>query len=137
VRATGWLTEQQKERLRNLEQEHILLIYEEGNYELQPYWQIPNVAGGDGSVRAFIFSRKEKVYVVFWHTHSEAAMKLDIPASKVHLLEELGKPIDIKTWADGSIEVAAGRRRYLECAGLSEQQVIEAFQNAKHKEFNQ
>ena len=130
VRACGWLTEQQKEQLRNLEQEYILLTDEEGRYELQPYRQIPDVAGGDDSVRAFIFGRKGKVYVVFWHAYSAAAMKLEIPASKVRLLEELEKTINVKTCVDGGIEVTIGPRRYLECL-LTEQQVIEAFQNAK------
>jgi hypothetical protein len=35
-----WLTRAQKEALRNLDQEHILLINEKGEFELVPYWEI-------------------------------------------------------------------------------------------------
>jgi hypothetical protein len=51
--AENWLSETQKSQLRDLNQEHLLLIDEQGNYELSPYREIPNVAGGARSARAF------------------------------------------------------------------------------------
>src|SRR5690606_12243639 len=57
VRINGWLTEEQKLSLQKLEQEHILLINEKNEFELQPYDQIMNVADNSKEVRAFIFER--------------------------------------------------------------------------------
>ena len=74
VRAKNWLTEEQKLALRNLEQEHILLINEDKEYELVPYDQIKDAANGSSDILAFIFERKDERFVVYWHTTGSGSL---------------------------------------------------------------
>jgi hypothetical protein len=95
ARLQDWLTEAQMRSLRNLDQEHILLINEEGNFELAPYAQVEKFAGGDPSGRAFVFERGRKVYGVYWHTSGQASLEVALPSAKVRLMKEMGsrKPL--------------------------------------------
>jgi hypothetical protein len=130
VRARGWLSGRQKTALQNLDQEHTLLIDEAGALELVPYSQIEKVAGRDGPARAFIFTRKAKVYVVFWHTSGEGSMEVPLDAIKTRLMPELGKPQTVPRVA-GGIRVPLAGRMYLECDGVSHETIVQAFQNAR------
>ena len=51
-------TEEQKKMLQNLQQEHILLVNEQNNFELVPYAHITEAANGSKELRAFIFERQ-------------------------------------------------------------------------------
>ena len=53
--------------LKDLKQEHILLVNEKNELELVPYDQIKNLANGNREVRAFTFRRNNESYVVYWH----------------------------------------------------------------------
>jgi hypothetical protein len=130
VRAKGWLTARQKTDLRNLDQEHILLIDEQGSFELTSCSQIEGVAGKDSPARAFVFERKAKVYVVFWHRSGNASLEIPLKPEGVRLMAELGKPLDV-TKTDGVIQVPLAGRMYLECRGVSREKVIAAFHNAR------
>ncbi|HEX4810406.1 MAG TPA: hypothetical protein VH325_15825 [Bryobacteraceae bacterium] len=130
VRAKGWLTETQKAALRNLDQEHTLLIDEQGAFELAPYTQIERVAGQNAPARAFVFQRKGKVYVAFWHTSGTASLAIPLQAHAVQLMAELGKPRTVTQSAGGIVLPLAGRM-YLEFEGVPRDKVIAAFQNAK------
>jgi hypothetical protein len=130
VRARGWLSGGQKVALQNLGQEHTLLIDETGALELVPYSQIEKVAGRDGPARAFIFTRKAKVYVVFWHTSGEGSMEIPLDAVKARLMPELGKPRTMPKVA-GGIRVPLAGRMYLECDGVSHETIVRAFQHAR------
>ena len=109
VRAKGWLTEEQKEALKDPKQEHILLINESGAYELVPYTQI---RCGCDEIRAFAFCRLNKNYVVFWHKSGQGNMKLSF-AGEYMLETELGRE-DLKALrlGDRLILPAAGRRYF-------------------------
>jgi hypothetical protein len=78
ARLNGFFTNEQKKLLKNPHQEHILLLDEKGNFELQAYEQIHDVAGGKPAIRAFIFERQNKTYVVYWHVSSEGKIELNI-----------------------------------------------------------
>ncbi|MBN1290865.1 MAG: hypothetical protein JXB48_03420 [Candidatus Latescibacteria bacterium] len=129
VRARDFLTQEQKKALRNLDQEHTLLIDENGALELIPYEQIPDVAGGTSAVRAFVFGRAEDVCVVYWHTSGEASIKVPLESNSVRLYKELGKEIPVQSQSDSCI-LPASARHYLVCT-LPKDTVIEAFQLAK------
>jgi hypothetical protein len=129
VRARNWLSAAQKTELRNLDQEHILLIDEQGNYELVRYREIPKVAGGAVSARAFIFERRKNLCVVFWHTSGSAALQLSLPRHDVRLMAQLGKELPIEE-ASGRIRVPLGGRLFLECKNVSQDRLIAAFQTA-------
>ena len=87
VRVNGWLTDAQKRQIiENQQQEHILLINEQKDYELVPYAQIPT---SDENLRAFGFERNGKSYVVYWHTRGEGTVKLPF---SVTVQDELYSP---------------------------------------------
>ncbi|HEY3458302.1 MAG TPA: hypothetical protein VGK64_27225 [Bryobacteraceae bacterium] len=130
ARAKNLLSPAQKIALRNLDQEHTLLIDEQGGFELTPYLEIENVGGGKTPARAFIFSRKEKTYVVFWHMSGKASMDVPLEGGAVRLMAELGKSLDLQK-VIGGIRIPLEGRLYLECGGVPRETIVRAFQNAK------
>ena len=128
VRATDFLTKKQKEGLKDLDQEHTLLINEEGNFELVPYEQIPNIANGSKDVRAFIFERNNKTWVVYWHISGEGELELPVSSDKISLFEELGKEMPLQENTE-NITVPVGNRRYIQF-NLSNKEVIDLFSKA-------
>lgn len=123
VRAKKWLTEEQKEALRDPKQEHTLLINEQGEYELLPYELID--CGAEG-VRAFYFERKGKSYVTFWHESGKADMELNLPADAI-LEDDLGK--NVVSLTAGKATVTAENKRYLS-ANISKEELCKAFAEA-------
>ncbi|MCD4711165.1 MAG: alpha/beta hydrolase fold domain-containing protein [Bacteroidales bacterium] len=129
VRAGNWLSDEQKMDLRNLDQEHILLINETGNFELLPYDQIKEVAEGNNTIRAFIFERQGAVYVVYWHISGKGTIELNVDPDKTELFEELGHEIPVHHSKRG-ITLPAGKRRYLKFE-LPREEVMDIFREAR------
>ena len=129
VRETDFLTMEQKESLRDDEQEHILLEDEEGNFELHPYEQILNIANGSNEVRAFIFNRNGKTWVVYWHISGEGNLELPVNPEEIKLFEELGKEIPLQA-NNESTAIPVGNRRYIQF-DLSHEEVVNLFSQAK------
>ncbi|MDO4740627.1 MAG: hypothetical protein Q4A66_08180 [Eubacteriales bacterium] len=110
ARMTGWLSPEQKEALKDLEQEHILLINEDREFELLPYRQISACDG----VRAFLFTRAGKTAVVFWHESGEGTLRLPL-AAEAELREELyAQPLPLLR-ENGALLLPVSGRRYLLC----------------------
>jgi hypothetical protein len=130
VRATNWLTAEQKKALRNLNQEHTLLVNEQGNFELQPCQHIEKVAGADKPGRAFVFERNGATYVVFWHTCGKGMIEIPLGEKHVQLMKELGKPVRFKGGTK-SVTLPLAGKMYLECGGVSRQEALAAFQSAR------
>ncbi len=131
ARIENFFTENQKEELKNSEQEHILLINENGDFEMFPYTQILNVANGNKNVRAFIFERNNKTCVVYWHIYGDGGLELPVSSGNVRLFEELGKEIPLKGNVE-SITIPVGDRRYVQF-DLSQEKVVDLFSRAKIK----
>ena len=112
VRVQKWLTPEQKLSLRNLEQEHTLLLDEHGEFALLPCAQIEKVGGADSPGRAFLFEYQGAVWVTYWHTSGEGRLQLSLPANKMTLMKELGKVLTITT-SDNQVKLPLGERRYL------------------------
>lgn len=130
ARIREWLTQEQKIALRNLEQEHTLLVDERGEFELVPWDQIQSVAGAKGPARAFVFERNRKVYVAYWHTSGEAFLELALKARQLTLMREFGKPIEVKGGTEKA-KLPLGDLRYIEFHQLTRQEAITAFQMAR------
>ncbi|MEN8230838.1 MAG: hypothetical protein ABFS38_21970, partial [Bacteroidota bacterium] len=128
VRLMDFLSEQQKLNLQDPDQEHILLINETGNFELVPYQQLLNVAGEDPDIRAFLFTRNERVWVVYWHCRGEAAITLPVGPDKIQLFEELGRELPLEDTEDGTV-VPVDDRRYL-AFDLSREEVVRLLREA-------
>jgi hypothetical protein len=130
VRVNSWLTADQKEALRNLEQEHTLLVNEQRNFELVSCEQISKVAGADKPGRAFVFERHGITYVVFWHASGGGKIEVPLGDEQVRLMKNLGKPMNFKG-GKKSVTLPLGPKMYLECRGVSRQTAVAAFQNAR------
>ncbi len=132
ARAQHWLTGQQKQMLRNLEQEHILLLNEKNAFELAPCDQIMDVAGGSRDIRAFTFKRNKDIYAVYWHISGNREIELPIAAKDITLMETLGKEIKVRSGQGGkTVILPAGDRRYIKTDKLTRDELIAAFKNAK------
>jgi len=128
ARINNFFSDEQKKSLQNLSREHILLINETGGFELCEYVQIEMEAKANPALRAFIFERSGKIYVVYWHVSGEQQVKLNINPEKVHLSRELGKEIPVQKEGN-SIIIPAGERRYLQ-VDMPREKVIAAFREA-------
>jgi hypothetical protein len=133
VRAKHWLTDTQKQLLRNLTQEHILLLNENNEYELLPYDQIPEIAGGSREIRAFIFRRDNSLYVVYWHISGNAKISLPVNPKDITLMEKPGKVIQTASsdQSGNNTILPAGDRRYIMTGKLTRNELITAFKNAR------
>jgi hypothetical protein len=132
VRVNDRLTNEQKLSLQHLEQEHILIINEKNEFELQPYEQIMNVADNSKEIRAFIFERAGSLYVVYWHISDTKKLDLPLNHKKVSVIEDFNKtsPVAFSKYSD-HITVPASSRRYIKIQGITKDQIRTAFQNAK------
>lgn len=131
VRTRHWLTEAQKNELKNVDQEHHLLLDEKGQFELVPYTQITNVANNSREVRAFIFKRKGERYIVYWHISGEKHLELDFRASDVKLYKNLDKEEEVTSQRENSISIPVNYRRYLKVSNTSKEHIINAFEKAR------
>lgn len=130
VRAKNWLTDEQKKMLHNVAQEHHLLLDEQGQFELVPYDQIIDVAGGSREIRAFLFQRKGDYYVVYWHISDNKKIELPLKSSEITLYEKLGKKKKIISATNSSVTVPASSRHYIKANKLTAEQLTDAFKNA-------
>jgi len=130
ARAAGWLTEEHKSALRNLDQEHILLIDEDAQFELAPYDRVEGAAGGSAEITAYVFERKGASYAVYWHNSGEAALELPAGPGDIALMKDLGAEIAPVSGADSTVTLPLAGRMYVK-SSLPKAALIEAFKNAK------
>lgn len=132
VRAQKWMTDAQKQMLRNGEQEHILLLNEKNELELVPYDQIMDIANGSREVRAFTFKRGNDLYAVYWHISGDKRLELPLKPGDLTLMEKLGQEIQIQAGQNGENTILpVGNRRYIKTSKLTKNELIIAFKNAK------
>lgn len=127
VRARKWLSPVQKEMLKDPNQEHILIINENGDYELLPYYEIKT---SDNRVAAFHFERLGKTWVVCWHKTGQGQLSLSLGSTSISYFDKIGgQTVGFEDNGD-SIAIPLGNRRYL-VTDLDKDIVIKAFENAK------
>ena len=130
VRNKKWLTDEQKEQLKNVEQEHTLLINEKNKYELVPYDLIERGANGNSALRAYAFERRDRSYVTFWHTSGSAKLVLPINEYDVIIEKSLGGARILVHQDGNSLIVPLSDKIYLSTK-LSKEALVEAFVNAQ------
>lgn len=129
IRKKRWLTPEQKVSLRNLDQEHSVLIDERGNFVLVPCTQIERVAGESSPGRAFVFEYDNNTWVSYWHTSGHGTLRLPLLARDLTVMRELGKPVATRNSGEQTILPLDGRR-YIRFHNASRAEVIAAFENA-------
>lgn len=126
VRRKNWLTAEQKQMLREPKTEHILLINEQGEYELAAYWKVETPP----QITAFQFSRGGANWVVYWHKTGEGQLWLPLQQKDMQCYDSLdAQPLPIAQLQGGTVIPVAGRR-YIK-SNLSEAELQKAFSAAK------
>ena len=74
VRERNWLTAEMKEKIRTSKRGHHLYLNENGEYELYEIEMLPQCEKMAG-LRGFIFERKGKRVVAYWHTSGSGTLK--------------------------------------------------------------
>ena len=121
-----WLTDEQKQALRNPDAEYTLLINENGEYELvrcTPVDACPEIL-------AYSFIRNDRTYVMYWHTTADGELYLPLQTDDLCLEKELGTPLPIAKNERGVL-LPVGDRRYISSA--SNEALIAAFRFARIK----
>ena len=119
ARIEGRLSREQKDALKDLDQEHHLFINEDGEYELVPIRQLDGVAGGHAP-RAWLFTRETEpgaAYAILWED-DDAELIVDFPAARLTLLRPFGVTLEGVREEEGRTRVMVGSRRYLRFEGL-------------------
>ncbi len=131
ARARKLLTEEQKQALRNLQQEHILLLNEKKALELVPYDEILDVVNGSKEVRAFTFNRGGNLYAVYWHISGDRKIELPLNPRDLVLMEDLGQELRVESSPDGKAVLPVGKRRFTRANRIAKDQLIAAFKSAR------
>ena len=130
VRVRRWLTPAHREALKNLNQEHTLLLNPSGEFVLVPYWQIDQAGSGDDRLCAFFFEYQGASWVVYWHTAGSGRVELELPGDRLRLWQDPGKGSVAFRSRGSRVVLPVEGRRYLECPGFSREQVSRAFREA-------
>lgn len=127
VRKFNILSTEQKEMLKNPNQEYTLIIDENGEYKLVPYDKI------DGTldvVSAFVFEHEGKNHVVCWHNNSYGNLQIPLKNCEFDYKNEFnGNDIPVKSEGETSI-IKLENKAYLS-TNLEKEKLISAFRNAK------
>ena len=79
VRVNGLLTADEKESLKDLATEHHLYRDERGGYALYPIEMLPTPERAP-NIRAFLFERKGKRVIAYWHMRGASSLEIDLGA---------------------------------------------------------
>ncbi|MBR5139705.1 MAG: hypothetical protein IKV16_01495, partial [Clostridia bacterium] len=111
ARKNNILTKEEKDMLKVGGAEHTLLINEEGEYELVPYFEVKGAFSGAENLWAFVFERRGKSYALVWHNTGAAKVKIDLTDAKYE--RDLGKELLPIEKRGGSIVIEFSDSAYL------------------------
>ena len=130
VRAKKWLTYEQKLMLRNPNREFILLVNENGEYELTEYFPIVLSDELKESVTAYTFDRLGKTYVVLWHTIGRADISIPLNCNFNYTDRLDSAQLPVRRDENNNIILSVAGRRYF-TADAPKDILIKAFKNAR------
>lgn len=130
VRAIDWLTNTNKEALKDGNREYHLLINEKGEYELVEYEHILTAAAGSRELRAFLFNRKGNWYLLYWHISGDKKLQLPIAPSQATLYKQLGQPEPFISTSQTDITVPVNNCRYIKITGHTKEEIVDILNQA-------
>lgn len=130
VRVNDALTPRQKRELRDGSREHHLLLNERGEFELVEVSMIDGAAGGSRDVRAFVFLRKRRLHVLYWHATGAGTLAVRLRGGQIKLMEPFGTERPVENGA-GRILLPLDRQRYLEVRDVTKVDLIAAIRRAR------
>jgi len=113
------------------DQEHHLLLNEQGQCEVVPIREVPGVAGG--RVKAYIFHRPaqpDDTCVLLWSREGETRLTLSVSPGHLTVTSPFGVVQPSEPGTD-FVTVAVGGRRYLRLAGIGTDPAIQILTTAK------
>ena len=128
VRKNNIISVEQKEMLKTPGQEHTLLINEERDYELVPYYAAVGTEGENPEWTAFVFERRGRSYALIWHNTGSARLSISIENAKYE--RELGSKALPVEKANGGIIVEISDSAYLS-ADIPMEELKEKLMEAK------
>jgi hypothetical protein len=132
VRARRWLTEEQKQMLRNPDQEFTLLLDEHGQFELVACDRVEGAAGNSREVIAYTFERLGAVSAMYWHIGADAQLELPLQPQRLEVQESLGEGAAATAGGEtGTARVPLGKRRYLKAEGVRRAELVAALQQGR------
>ncbi|MEL7588255.1 MAG: hypothetical protein AAGU19_16215 [Prolixibacteraceae bacterium] len=129
ARLNNFFSDAQKDAMKDPAAEHTLLIDENGKFELQACRQIDGAAQGNAQIRAFVFSRAGKVWLVYWHASGKGQLHLAARSGKVKLWRSPGLELPVKA-EKGTVIVPAEGRLYLEL-DMTEEEAVSLMKTAR------
>jgi len=132
ARRMDLFTDEQKKLIADPDTEYTLLINEDGEYELTPYYKIENAANGNELISAFYFERRNKSYVVCWHKTGSGELNVPLKLEEFDYERELGGEKETATVTGNGICLSVSGKRYFS-ADISREEIVCAFKNAELK----
>ena len=123
ARIENRLTDEERDALKDLDQEHHLMVNDQGNHELVKIDKVTNVA--DGVFKAYCFQRSSdpnSTYVLIWCTRPQADLLLPVSADQLIVMRPLGTRLPV-TRAGDKTRLTISDRRYLLFKGMTARQV--------------
>lgn len=131
ARIAGSLTDEQKSQLREAAPEHILLRDETGKIEIIPYQPVIHAAQKTARIKAFLFSKDAKTWVVYWHTTGSGLLTIPVPPDRVSLWKRPGERERFERAEKNSVVVPVDKRRFL-VFDLPEAEVIALIKKSEY-----
>jgi len=113
------------------DQEHHLFVNEQGEYELVPIREVPQVTAG--GVKVFLFrrpSQAEDTYVVLWANEGQINLTLPVSPERLTVMRPFGALTPFGRQKDSAI-VHIGNRCYLRLGGIGTNQTLQILNMAK------
>ncbi|MFA7493476.1 MAG: hypothetical protein WCZ43_08175 [Proteiniphilum sp.] len=130
IRIVGLMTDEQKQELRNTSQEHFLFKDVDGKYEIIPYKRIEKVANDSDDIRAFIFNRTGKTWVMLWHTHGEKLLRIPVSKKNTALYDMNMRENKLREGTNNYSIIPVGDCRYI-VFDLPEEEVVTLLASSK------
>ncbi len=131
VREKNWLTNEQKQMLRNPGKEFTLLVDEKDDYELVEYVKVALPEDVAEVVTAYTFDRADGTYVVLWHKRGTGEIEITLNARFSYSEQLGGEELQVKNNGADIVIPVAGKRYFK--ANAAKDEVLRAFENTTLK----
>ncbi len=126
ARSRGLLSQEDKNRLKNEKQEYTLMKDGKGGYELV---RIQSLDPVEKEMSAYLLKWRGKTMIMYWHKTAEGIIRISLPASGLHLYNELSGSEESIEESEGCSIIPVGQKRYI-YTDSSTKTLINAFLSA-------
>jgi hypothetical protein len=131
ARIENRLSDEQRKMLKELDQEHHLLVNEQGEHELVAIDEIADVAGG--LFKAYRFHRAadpNSTYIIIWCTRRQTDLLLPVATDQLVVMRPFGTPLPVQT-VGKKARLTISDRCYLVLKGMTADQASQLLATAQ------